>query len=84
MDKSENNFNHILSVEYFIFVDFFAVKVDGSDVNPEICLITPGVLIYKRIMDLIISVYFHQIVPIRFRLEGYEYFQYVYNCVFSL
>ena len=26
---------------------------------------------YKRAMDLRISVYFHQIVPIRFRLEGY-------------
>ena len=22
----------------FIFIDFFAVKVDGSDVNPGICL----------------------------------------------
>ena len=24
--------------ENYIFMDFFAVKVDGSDVNPEYCL----------------------------------------------
>ena len=29
---------YILSAENFIFIDFFAVKVDGSDVNPGICL----------------------------------------------
>ena len=29
---------YILSAEHFIFIDFFAVKVDGSDVNPGICL----------------------------------------------
>ena len=28
-----------------------------------------GVLIYKRAMDLKISVYFHQIVPIRFKIK---------------
>ena len=26
-----------LSAKNFIFIDFFAVKVDGSDVNPGIC-----------------------------------------------
>ena len=30
-----------------------------------------GVLMYKRAMDLRISVYFHQIVPIRFRIKRY-------------
>ena len=29
---------HILSAEKFIFIDFFAVKVDGYDVKPGICL----------------------------------------------
>ena len=29
--------NYILSAENFIFIDFFAVKVDGSDINPGIC-----------------------------------------------
>ena len=28
-----------MSVETFIFVDFFAVKCNGSDVNPGICVI---------------------------------------------
>ena len=28
---------YILSAENFIFKDFFVVKVNGSDVNPEIC-----------------------------------------------
>ena len=27
----------MLSVENFIFEDFFAVKVNGTDVNPGIC-----------------------------------------------
>ena len=27
-----------MSAENFIFIDFFAVKVDGSDVYPGICL----------------------------------------------
>ena len=27
-----------MSADIFIFIDFFAVKVDGSDVNPGICL----------------------------------------------
>ena len=30
-----------LVVRNFIFVDFLAVKVNGSDVKPGICLITP-------------------------------------------
>ena len=42
---------------------FFAVKIDGSDVIPEICLI------YKHAISLRISVYFHRIVPIRFRIK---------------
>ena len=29
---------HILSAEKFIFIDFLAVKVDGYDVKPGICL----------------------------------------------
>ena len=29
---------YILSAENFIFINFFAVKVDESDVNPGICL----------------------------------------------
>ena len=29
---------YILSAEKFIFIDFFAVKVDGYDVKPGICL----------------------------------------------
>ena len=39
------NSNLILTLVYdncnisFIFVDVFAVKVNGSDVNPEICVI---------------------------------------------
>ena len=31
---------YILSLENFIFVDFLAVKVNGSDVKPGICLVT--------------------------------------------
>ena len=40
LDTSEKNCNlYILSADNFIFVAFFAVKVNGSDVNPEICVI---------------------------------------------
>ena len=39
-------------------MDFFALKVDGSDVNLMRFLIG-GVSICKRAMDLIISVYSH-------------------------
>ena len=55
---------YILSVENFIFVDLFAVKVDGSDVivgTPE-CF-------NKHAISLRISVYFHWMVPIRFRIK---------------
>ena len=39
LDSPEKNCNiYILSAENFIFINFFAVKVDGSDVNPGICL----------------------------------------------
>ena len=64
-----------MPAENFIFIDFFAVKVDGSDVNPGICL-----LLYKRVMYLRISVYFHQIVPIWFRLEGYNFSMSITAC----
>ena len=56
---------YILSFENFISVDFLAVKVEGGDVKPGIC----PVLIYKRALDLRISVYFHQIVPIRYQIK---------------
>ena len=35
---------------------------------------------YKRAMDLRISVYFHQIVPIQFRLEGYIFSMSITAC----
>ena len=28
----------VMSAENFIFIHFFAVKVDGSDINPGICM----------------------------------------------
>ena len=31
-----------MSAENFIFVDLFAVKVDGNEIDPEICLVIPG------------------------------------------
>ena len=54
---------YILSFENFIYVDFFVKPRNLS--RSSMC----GVLIYKRAMDLKISVYFHQIVPIRFKIK---------------
>ena len=48
LDSPEKNRN-ISCLENVIFVDYFAVKVDGSDVNRGSCIITPrGFTIPKR------------------------------------
>ena len=42
-----------------------------SDVTLESVLLLQGVLMYKRAVDFRISVYFHQIVLIRFKIKWY-------------
>ena len=60
-----------LVIRIAIFLDFLAVKDNGSDVNLGICLTTPQCFnkhkqakILQTSHGLRISVYFHQIVPI--------------------
>ena len=74
---------YIFSFENFIFVDVLAVKVNGSDIKPGICLITPwcfNIQTNKGFKNFCIlssnntySVY-----------NEVMYFQYVYNSVFPL
>ena len=64
---------YILSFENFISVDFFAVKLNWSDVKPKICLVTPRCFSIQtsHVFKNFRSVYFHQIVPIRFKIKWY-------------
>ena len=62
----------------------FAAKFNGSDVNAGICFVTPGCFNVQmsHMMNLRISVYFHQIVTYSVQNQVI-YFLYIYNCVFS-
>ena len=73
---------NILSVEYFIFADFFAVKVDGSDVNPGICLINLGCFNIQTSHGFENFCLFLSNSTYSVQTRGI-YFQYVYHCVFN-
>ena len=70
-----NIWNSVIRIAIYLvvrkcyFVDFLAVKVNGSDVKPGICLVTPRCFNIQTSRGLRISVYFHQIVPIRFKIK---------------
>ena len=74
---------YILSFENFMFVDVLAVKVNGSDVKPGICLGTP------RCFNIQTSHGFKNFCLFSsnstYSVQNQViYFQYVYNCVYSL
>ena len=72
---------YILSFENFIFVDFLAVKGNGSDVKPGICLVTPRCFNIQTSHGFKNFFYFHQIVPIRFKIKWYIFSMSITVCI---
>ena len=66
---------YILSFENFMFVDVLAVKVNGSDVKPGICLGTPRCF---NIQNLFSSNSTYSVQnQVKFLVQGSKYYRYV-------
>ena len=74
---------YILSFENIIFVDFSAVKVNGSDVKPGICLVTPRCFNIQTSHGFKNFCLFssNSTVPIRFSVKWYIFSMSITECI---